>query len=292
MRGAAVTARHRLLAWLLGGASLLVAGCRLDSRLLYFPQPHSVDDWRAIADRTGAQPIEIERDGVVLRGWFLPPANATRASRHPVVIYFGGNAEETSWMLAEARRLPGYAFVAVNYRGYGASGGRPHERALYDDALAVYDRTAARPDVDPARVVVWGRSLGSGVATWVAVRRPVAAVVLTSPYDSIDALARTHYPALAGLLTQPFDSLSRAPGIRAPLLAIVGGRDTVVPPGHSERLAAAWAGPVELRRLPAADHNSLQAYPEYWQSVADFVAGAVPTPSGSAPGGARILHTR
>lgn len=204
-----------------------------------------------------------------------------RPHRGPrALIYFGGNAEDVSWMLGEAARLSGHALLAVAYRGYGASTGVPFEQDLYDDAVALYDALAASPGIDAARIAVWGRSLGSGVATWVASRRPVSAVVLSAPYDSIDALARRHYPAIAFLLTQPFDSLARAPSIRAPLLAILGGRDTLVPPEHGERLVAAWGGPSRVLRLPGAGHNDLQAFPEYWRAVSAFLQTAVP---GGAP---------
>lgn len=269
----------RLAALATGALSLALAGCRLDSRLLYFPRVHDEATWRRIAERSGAEPVRVERDGVVLRGWLLRPQDAPERAPVPAVVYFGGNAEDVSWMLGEAARLGGHALLAVPYRGYGASTGAPFEQDLYDDALALYDALAARSGIDPGRIAVWGRSLGSGVATWVASRRPVSAVVLSAPYDSIAALARRHYPAIAFLLTQPFDSLSRAPAIRAPLLAILGLRDAVVPPEHGERLAAAWGGPVRVLRLPQAGHDDLQASPDHWPAVSAFLAAAA---SGSA----------
>jgi uncharacterized protein len=269
---------RRLLGALAGAAALAVSACQLDSRFLYAPTPMSESAWRAIAKRTGAEPVEIARDGVVLRGWFVAPP-AVRAAQDagavmpmPVVIYYGGNGEEISWMLAEVGRLEGHALLAVSYRGYGASTGRPHEQALYDDALAVYDHFVARRDVDATRIVLWGRSLGSGVATWVASQRPVSAVVLTTPFDSIEALAKLHFPAIAFLLGQRYDSLARVGAIEAPLLAIVAARDTIVPQAHSRRLIEAWAGPVRVVNLPAATHNDLQSFPEHWREVGTFLA--------------------
>jgi uncharacterized protein len=260
---------RRMLAAMVGVATLAATGCRLDSRFLYYPQPHSEAAWRAIGDRTGAELVEVIGEQVALRGWYLPPSNAS--SRAPVVIYFGGNGEEVSWMLGEARRLAGHGLLAVNYRGYGASGGAPLEQSLYDDAVVLYDWLAARPDVDAERIVVWGRSLGTGVATWLAARRPVSAVILTSPYDSIEALARLHYPPIAFLVGQRFDSISRAPTVGAPMLAIVAGRDMIVPTAHSERLVAAWGGPTRLLRLPNATHNDVQAFGEHWREVERFL---------------------
>lgn len=252
-----------------------VGGVRLDSRFLFHPQPHPESTWRAVAARHGAEPIELlAADGARLRGWLLPAAGVAQEAAPaagPALIYLGGNAEEVSWMLAEAHRVPGRMLLAINYRGYGASAGAPHERSLYADALAAFDWLATRPGVDAARIAVWGRSLGSGVATWVAAHRPVEAVVLTSPFDSIAALAALHQPLLAPLLTQPFDSLSRARTIDAPMLALVGGRDTLVPPAHSERLVAGWRGPARIELLPVGGHGDLQADPAYWRAVARFL---------------------
>jgi uncharacterized protein len=261
-------AMKRWFAAMAGVAALATTSCRLDSRFLYYPQPHSEAAWRAIGERTGAELVEVAGTEVALRGWYLRPREATPS---PVIIYLGGNGEEVSWMLAEAGRLAGHGLLAVNYRGYGASGGAPLEQSLYDDAVLLYDWLAARPDVDPTRIAVWGRSLGTGVATWLAAKRPVSAVILTSPYDSIEALARLHFAPMAFLLGQRFDSISRAPQVGAPLLAIVAGRDTIVPPGHSERLVAAWGGPTRMLRLPAATHNDVQAFAEHWREVERFL---------------------
>jgi fermentation-respiration switch protein FrsA (DUF1100 family) len=282
-----VAAPRRRAALTAGALALALGGCRLDSRLLYHPRTHDLATWRRVAERTGAEPFELAREGVVLRGALMRPPGADPRTPRPAVLYFGGNAEDVSWMPGEAPRLGGPALLAVAYRGYGASTGVPFEQDLYDDAVALYDALAARPGIDAARIAVWGRSLGSGVATWVASRRPVSAVVLSAPYDSIRALATRHYPAIAFLLTQPFDSLARAPSIRAPLLAILGGRDTLVPAEHGERLVAAWGGPARVLRLPEAGHNDLQTSPRYWSAIAAFLRDAGPAPAPRAPRTAR-----
>ena len=132
--------------------------------------------------------------------------------------------------------------AAVNYRGYGLSEGRPGEAALAADALAVYDLLAARWGRRPgAHRRLW-RSLGSGVAVQLAAKRPVRAVMLVSPFDSLRSIARKQYPIIpvSLLLKHPFDSLARAPGIEAPLLVLAGERDTLIPPALSRRLHDAW----------------------------------------------------
>jgi uncharacterized protein len=258
-----------LLGWLIVGAVLLVgvpATMYLaQDSLLFLPQP-------LVGSPRVARPVEalaFEREeGVKVRGWFVKAAD-----RAPLAIYYGGNAEELSWQMTEPWPAD-WSLALVNYRGYGESDGKPSEAALFGDALAVFDALARRPDVDASRIVLVGRSLGSGVAAYVAAERPIAAVVLISPYDSMTAIARRHYPWLpVGLLLKhPFDSASRAPHIRAPLLAIAGDADRIIPPSHSRRLVEAWAGPKRLVELRDADHNDLSGAPQFWPTIDGFLS--------------------
>jgi len=140
----------------------------------------------------------------------------------------------------------------------------------------VLDALARRPDLDATRIVLVGRSLGTGVATHVAARRPVRGVVLISPYDSMVALARHHYPFLPvrWLLRHRFDSIARAPGIRAPLLAIAGERDVVVPLERSRRLVDAWGGPKRWVVMPGANHDDLARQRPFWEPIRAFLDAA------------------
>ena len=251
------------------------AGYSIDSHFLYHPQPYRAGDEAAIAARfPAAEPFVLQRpDGVRLHGWLTGHKRGeTAAQRRPLTIYFGGNAEEVSWMLAEAHRLAGRMLLFINYRGYGGSSGSPHEKFLLDDALAVLDAVLKRSDVDPARVSVWGRSLGTGVAVHVASARAVSGVVLVSPYDSMAALAQRHMPRMSMLLTQRYDSAVKAPAIRAPVLMLAGARDTLIPPHHSEQLRVLWGGPARLATLPDADHDSMQDGADYWREIVAFLA--------------------
>ncbi len=257
------------MGWLVVGAVLVLGLPAVmyfaQDSLLFLPQPLA-------ATPRAARPVEalaFEReDGVTIRGWLVKSPLA----RAPLVVYYGGNAEELSWQMSEPWP-PDWSLALVNYRGYGESGGKPSEAALFADALAVFDALVRRADVDPTRVVLAGRSLGSGVATYVAAERPVAAVVLVSPYDSMTAVAGRHYPWLpVGLLLKhPFDSASRAPRVRAPLLAIAGGYDRIIPVDHSRKLVAAWGGPKRLVELGGADHNDLSGAPGYWPAIDGFL---------------------
>jgi fermentation-respiration switch protein FrsA (DUF1100 family) len=235
--------------------------------LIFYPQP--VASTTELPAR--ASPLEITTsDGPHLRGWIVKAAT----NPAPAVIYFGGNAEEVSWTLSDVRWPREWAIVGLNYRGYGASEGKPGQAALEADALAIYDAIAKRDDVDPRRIVVFGRSLGTAVATHVAAQRPVAAAILASPYDSMTALGKLHYPWLpvSLLLRHPFDAAADARLARMPMLTIVAGSDSIIPPKRSRALYDAWAGPKTWVLIPDADHNDLGASAIFWRAIAAFLA--------------------
>ncbi|MCR6627853.1 MAG: alpha/beta hydrolase [Pseudoxanthomonas sp.] len=257
---------RRMVVWLLGLAiCAYLAICALlylqQRRLIYYPQ-----FTRVVPAQTD---FAFQRPDAVLRGWVVNPG------RQDAVLYFGGNAEAV-----EANRdvfaqwLPSRTVYLVAHRGYGASDGEPSEAALLADALAVYDDIARRhPDGD---VAVIGRSLGSGVATHVASERPVRHLVLVTPFDSLAAVAQSHYPVFPVrlLLKDRYDSAARLPGYGGNLLVLRAGHDTVVPPAHTDRLLASFKGRARVVDFPRAGHDDLSTDPAYWPAIRDFLAPA------------------
>ena len=192
----------------------------------------------------------------------------------PVVIYFGGNAEEVSWMLEAVRaQTPGMSWLLMDYRGYGQSEGSPSEKALVADALALYDHAAKLPSVDPKRIHVFGRSLGSGPAVALAAERPLAGLVLATPFDSLAAVAKRYYWYLPvdWMLKHRFDSIALAPRLKTPLLCLIAERDDVIPAVHAERLFEAWGGPKRKVLLPGASHNTTDSAPQFWPAIREFL---------------------
>jgi len=257
---------RRVVMWLVGLAVVAYLGlCSLlylqQRRLIYYPQFTRV--------APAQTDFAFQRPDAVLRGWVVNPG------RQDAVLYFGGNAEAV-----EANRdvfaqwLPSRTVYLVAHRGYGASDGEPSEAALLADALAVYDDIARRhPDGD---VAVIGRSLGSGVATHVASERPVRHLVLVTPFDSLAAVAQSHYPVFPVrlLLKDRYDSAARLPGYGGNLLVLRAGRDTVVPPAHTDRLLASFKGRARVVDFPRAGHDDLSTDPAYWPAIRDFLAPA------------------
>ena len=232
--------------------------------LIFHPQPLAgAQRERIAAQRPGVESLFIDAaDGTRLHAW--------HAKGDSLIIYFGGNAEEVSWMLDQgARRTPGVGWLLVDYRGYGASGGSPSESALVADAIRWYDEMAKQYQ----QIRLFGRSLGSGVAVQLAAQRPTAGVILVAPFDSLVEVGKRHYPFLPVdlMLKHRFDSVALAPKIRAPLLCIVAMSDDIIPAAHSQRLYDAWAGPKRWIGLDGAGHNSTDDAASYWTSIVGFL---------------------
>ena len=263
-----------VLKWLLVAAAALVAiAWAVQEKLIFFPPPAAPAP--RVEPSASLEEIALRtQEGHRLHGWLARRG----ASPSALIIYFGGNAEETSWLVGESYRLGDWSVLAVNYRGYGRSEGTPGERELLGDAPLVYDYAVSRRDVDSRRIVLMGRSLGAAVAVHLASQRPAAGLVLVTPFDSLAEVGAAHYPFLPvrWLLRHRFDSTALARSIRAPVLMIAADADTIVPPKHAKRLFEAWGGPREWVALPGADHNDVEAHPAYWNSIRGFLARVPP----------------
>ena len=258
-----------LAAAIVGYLLVLVLVWLGQDRLLFYPRAShgsaaAPQGWQLEAVRI------VAHDATPLVGVLVKPPR----ERAPLVIYFGGNAEEVTEYAADAQKSYGdRAALYVNYRGYGESGGKPSEKDLVADGAELFDWAARRSDVDATRIALHGRSLGSGVAVQVAALRPARCVILTSPFDSAREVARAIYPWLpvGMLMRHPFDSAALAPRIPAPARFHMGDADTLIPKSHSERLASLWAGPAERVSFEGFGHNDLGMSPRYDAAVQVFL---------------------
>jgi fermentation-respiration switch protein FrsA (DUF1100 family) len=234
-----------------------IAGCSVQDHLLYFPDKSRPDPARVGVAELREVSFETA-DGVALRSWWLP----SRAGQ-PAIAYFHGNGGNVGHRAECLRRFAsaGLGVLMVEYRGYGGNPGRPSEEGLYADARAALD-FLERNGVARDRVVLYGESLGSGVAVRMASERPPGALILEAPYTSLFEAAIEHYPAWLVRLIQRdrYDSLSLIGTIRAPLLVLQGERDEVIPVALGRKLFAAGNQPKEAWFAPSGHHNDLREH--------------------------------
>ncbi|MGH8174652.1 MAG: alpha/beta hydrolase [Steroidobacter sp.] len=242
---------------------------RQDS-LMFFPAPNDP----MLSLRQQANRVQIPGPAGLLEGWWIANERAT----HPaVILYFGGNAEDVLYTAMTAPIFNAQRMLVVNYRGYGRSHGKPGQKALYEDALAVYDYATRSAAVKPEHIVVMGRSLGAGVAAMLASERHVAGAILITPFDSMAAVAAHHYSFLPVrvLLRHPFPSIDWARQAKAPALIVAAERDTIIPPVHAQRLHDAWTAEKQIHILEGVGHNDIELHTEYYQIVNEFLMEAV-----------------
>lgn len=252
---------RKVLRWILLLAPLAYLGClgalyAGQRSLLYFPQGTLVP---------AAQTDFALRDhGVTLRGWVINPG------QDRALLFFGGNGDAVQHLRERlAQWAPGRTVYLLAYRGYGASEGTPSEAALFADALALYDAVRAQH----AQVAVLGRSLGTGVATYLAAQRPVERLALVTPFDSVAQVAQQRFPMfpVKWLIKDKYESWRYAPQVHCPVLVVEAQADQVIPADNTERLLAAFAQPPQFLRVPQAGHDSILRAPATAQALGDFL---------------------
>jgi len=260
-------------------AFLLLVAWLFQDRLA-FPAPRAkLPDPKRVGVENGERVELILSDGTKLVGWYLKPVevgggrgrlgevDGTSTNLHQPpkppqpasgLLWFYGNGENiaTIWPIVREFQPPGTAVLVLDYPGYGSSGGRATEGSLYAAADAAYAALTARPGVDPQRIYVYGRSLGSAVATYIAAHHPVAGLILESPFTNAAAMAKYHYGLLPRfLLRLSLDNVANVRRVSCPILLFHGDADRLVPTAMGMAVAAAAAGPVEVVLIHGSGHN-------------------------------------
>ena len=251
-----MTALKWILIVALGYGGLLGLMYIFQRALMYFPDPKRTAPVAAGLPHAD-EVLLTSVDGEKLIAWHVPPRGPK-----PVVIYFQGNAGALDlragrfkWLTAD-----GTGLVALSYRGYGGSTGTPSETGLINDARAAYDFAAAR--YPAKRIVLWGESLGTGVAIAVAAEREIGGIILDAPFTSIADVGAAAYPfaPVRWLIKDPFRSDERIARVSAPLLVLHGERDHIVPIRFGEKLFSLAREPKRMVRFPLGTHVDLDDY--------------------------------
>jgi fermentation-respiration switch protein FrsA (DUF1100 family) len=261
-----------ILKWLL---IILLVGYGAVVAVAYFAQrslmcfPDRTRTTPAAAGLPQAQEVELTTsDGERVIAWHVPP----RGER-PVVLYFHGNGGALAWRVDRFRHLiaDGTGLIALSYRGYGGSTGQPSEAGLLRDAEATYAFATARYPAE--RLVLYGESLGTGVAVALAAEHRVGKVILEAPFTSAVDVGAAAYPFLPVrlLMHDTFRCDERIGKVTAPVLVLHGTRDNVIPIAYGERLYALIKAPKKFVRLPDGHHSDLDSYGAP-AAVHDFLA--------------------
>jgi uncharacterized protein len=247
-----VISPRRAIAGVLGGVALAYAivlpALYFSQRSLVFPAPSGFAD---VPDGFVRVTLRTS-DGLDLAAVWRAPQPG-----QPVAVFFHGNGD--SWagaaLATQALAAAGYGVLAPEYRGYGTNPGEPSEEGLYRDGRAGL-QWLGQQGIAPARTVLIGNSLGSGVATQLATERPVGALVLVSPFTSVPDVAAEKFWWLPvhWLARDRFDNLAKIGQVKAPMLVLQGLADSVIPPAQAERLAKAREG-TNYVAVPGADHD-------------------------------------
>jgi pimeloyl-ACP methyl ester carboxylesterase len=221
--------------------------------LIYYPQPRSVT--------APESTMKLQVDGAELIVTVRP---------HPgpkAIVYFGGNAEDVSGNLESfSDAFPDHALFLMHYRGYGGSTGHPTEQANHRDAAALFRKIHEQHP----EVVVFGRSLGTGVAVRLASQYPASRLILVTPYDSIGDIAASAYPYLPvrWLLLDRYESGKYAPAIRIPTTIIEAEHDEEIPHASTEMLSGRFEkGVASITVIPGVGHNDIGTRSEYRKAL-------------------------
>jgi uncharacterized protein len=241
---------------LLGYIGLVGALYFSQRSLMYFPTAKRTAP--ADAGLPQAQEVVLDTtDGEKVLAWHVPPQ-----AEKPVIIFFHGNADTLAGRAGRFREITaaGVGLLALSFRGYAGSTGQPTEEGLHRDAMAAYEFAAARYSSD--RIVLWGYSLGSGVAVALAAKRPIAKLVLEAPYTSAADVAASIYPFVPVrlLMKDQFHSDEQIQKVKAPILIVHAEHDQMIPISFGERLFAMAPEPKRFVRFPQGGHEDLDNY--------------------------------
>ncbi len=219
---------------------------------IYFPSPENPNPKDFQAEDMQIIKIPVT-DGMTLSSWYKPSVD-----KKPVILYLHGNAGHIGYRMYLVRQFlsEGFGVLLLEYRGYGGNPGKPTESGLYQDARGAM-HFLQQQGIQGSNIVLYGESLGTGIATQMATEFPVCALVLQSPYTSFTALARFHYPWLPIPVIDKYDSLSRIQKIHVPILMLHGKRDEVVPFNQGLTLFNHANQPKEWIEFPDKGHQNL-----------------------------------
>ena len=220
--------------------------------LIYFPSKDTPD--RQHYDAEDMQVIKLTtNDHLHLNAWYKPPIIGK-----PTILYLHGNGGHIGYRMYLIRYLldQGYGVLLPDYRGYGGNQGRPTEKGFYQDGFAAI-RFLQGQGIENSQLILYGESLGTGVATKLASEFSICALILQSAYTSLPALAHYHYPWILISPKDQYNSLERIKKIHVPILFLHGKQDEIVPYEQGRELFKHANEPKQWVEFPESGHNNM-----------------------------------
>lgn len=237
-------------------------------KLIFYPRKNNTeccDKWKE-----AAVILHINKEN--LQGWYIKAADPYNS---PIVIYYGGNAEDISFNLDWFDKFSSASLFLMNYRGFGKSSGRPTQEGLFSDALAIYDHLVNKFHIKPDKICLMGRSLGSCIAAYVASQRRVGGLILITPFDSIANLVSKFFRffPIKKFLERYFNTSKYLEHVRGKFLIIAAGSDEIIPKRCLENLLAKYQHQVDFVEIMSANHQNISEYQEYINAIERYIHG-------------------
>jgi uncharacterized protein len=254
-----------LLIVFLSGYGIIVALLYFfQTSLLFIPEKLDADHEFSLAP-SDSELYLTTKDGQSINALYY------KGTRDQVILYLHGNAGSLrTWqMAADNLREYGYNVLIIDYRGYGKSTGGITEAGLLLDAQAAYDHL--RADCSAADIIVYGRSIGTGIAVHLASENVIGGLILEAPYTSIADLANEKFGIFfpSVYLKIRLNNLEKINSVSAPVYFIHGTHDQLISPAHSEKLFKTRAGKKKRTLIKGGGHNDLMAFPQYQTVIED-----------------------
>ena len=263
----------KITTWIIIGYSAYLCFFFIMSRQIIFPRSHVGYPPGSTQNIPGIEKIWLNTASGKVEAWFMPPDGQTSGPA-PVVIFTHGNAELIDFAPGELKPFTqlGIGVLMVEYPGYGRSEGKPSQKSITDALLVAYDVLIKRKDVDPGKIILYGRSLGGGAACALAAERPVSALILASTFTSVKSMA-ARYLIPGFIVRDPFDNRKVVQNFSGPILIIHGKNDDLIPYRHGKALHKA-AKKAKLITYNCGHNDCPPDYTRFWQDISGFLREA------------------
>jgi fermentation-respiration switch protein FrsA (DUF1100 family) len=247
---------------------IIMISCSAQNKLIFFPK--KLDQTYQFNNEFDPEEVFIKTpDSITLNGLFFS------SNSNKVILYLHGNAGSIdTWQHVYKKfKALGYNFFIIDYRGYGKSTGKISEKGLYIDGLCALNYLKSRGFNDND-IILFGSSLGTGIAVEIASSNQIGSLILQSPYTSIKKLATEKYPYLfpSLYLDYDFNSINKINQVKSPILVIHGKQDELIPFDHGKQIYDAYKGVKMILPIEAGHHNNLTEFPEFSQGILLFLS--------------------